>query len=177
MPCRQRAPARRALLLARGSGARGATLLDVEGAEAALVLLHHRAEQHAQALGRERTDDDAVGELDRDFLLAAIPRLVDAEQHHHFLARAADVADVRVGAIHVRVVPLDLGAFRRRRGAAAVGVLGSHALNSSFYWLDCLAAPRGARRPPFDRLTYSSSVRKSKLSLSLLPPYLVAFSP
>src|SRR6267142_4517562 len=106
---RSSCPARpNGLLLGGGRVLRGRAL-DVKHAEAVLVLLHHRAEQHRQALGGERADDDAVGELDRHFLLPAVPCLVDAEEHDDFLARAADVAHVRIGALHERVVPLDLG--------------------------------------------------------------------
>ena len=35
--------------------------LDVEGAKALFILLHHPVEQRAQALGGVRADDDAVG--------------------------------------------------------------------------------------------------------------------
>ena len=55
------------------------TRFDGKLAVAGLVLLEEPREQDVQSLGRERADDDAVGKLDRHFLLAAVPGLVDAE--------------------------------------------------------------------------------------------------
>src|SRR5690349_20422352 len=94
------------------SPSEGASASDFELTELALVLLQALLEHEHQALGGIGIEHDAVAQRHAHFLLIGAPGLVRAEEKRHLFARAEHVAHVRVGGIHLRVVPDDLGLLR-----------------------------------------------------------------
>src|SRR5262245_48922888 len=99
------APARRAQ---SRSATEFAGASDLELTELGLVLLEAFLKHEHQSLGRIGIEHDPVGQEHAYLLLVRAPGLVRTEQQRHFLSRAEHIADVRIGRIHLRVVPDDL---------------------------------------------------------------------
>jgi len=134
------AEAVRGLLVLRGGCRSGGRDRDVQRAEAAFVLLDDARQEHGEAFRRVRAQDDPLRELDDHLFLLPRPRLVQAEEEHHLLARAGRVADVCIGAAHVLRLPVHL---RCPRGAGCLAHL-HPLLLSHVSFLPCSSAHRDA---------------------------------
>src|SRR5678815_1297811 len=74
--------------------------ISVEGTKSLLVLFDEIPKQYRETFRGMRTQDDAIGQLDRHFFHSLMPGLIDTEHENNFLTRAHGVAHVRVRALH-----------------------------------------------------------------------------